>query len=131
MQIRSRERVGSSLALEPGFPKVDGPRIRGPSVESRIVAARVAIRLAPAGSRTTGRGGGRGTLVSQLPERINRLADLAHDRWWRWTPDARAVFRRLDYHHSRQTAHNPVRMRQVLPQEVLDGATRRRCWTVG
>ena len=53
--------------------------------------------------------------MTQLPDRINRLDELAHDLWWSWTPDARSVFRRLDYPLWRQTAHNPVRMLQLIP----------------
>ena len=45
-----------------------------------------------------------------LPERINRLEELAVDLWWSWHRDARLVFRRLDLTVWRATAHNPVRM---------------------
>src|SRR3954451_18709531 len=55
----------------------------------------------------------------QLPERINRLKDLAHDLWWSWTPVARNVFRNLDYPLWRQTAHNPVLMLQLVSPETL------------
>ena len=55
----------------------------------------------------------------QLPERIDRLRDLAHDLWWSWTPVARNVFRNLDYPLWRQTAHNPVKMLQLIPLETL------------
>jgi len=55
----------------------------------------------------------------QLPERINRLKDLAFDLWWSWTPVARNVFRNLDYPLWRQTAHNPVKMLQLIPLETL------------
>jgi starch phosphorylase len=63
-----------------------------------------------------------------LPERIHRLADLAHDLWWSWTPDARAVFRRLDYNLWRLTAHNPVRMLQIIAQETLNHAASDSAW---
>ena len=55
----------------------------------------------------------------QLPERISRLTDLAHDLWWSWTPVARNVFRNLDYPLWRQTAHNPVKILQLIPPETL------------
>src|SRR3954469_12049111 len=55
----------------------------------------------------------------QLPERINRLKDLAHDLWWSWTPVARNVFRNLDYPLWRQTAHNPVLMLQLVSSETV------------
>jgi starch phosphorylase len=61
----------------------------------------------------------RATLV-QLPDRINRLEELAYDLWWSWNPDARTVFRTLDYPLWRLTAHNPVRMLQLVSPEVLD-----------
>src|SRR5689334_3774871 len=56
----------------------------------------------------------------QLPDRVSRLTELAYDLWWSWTTDARNVFRRLDYPLWRLTAHNPVRMLQLLSPEALD-----------
>ncbi len=55
-----------------------------------------------------------------LPERINRLKDLSYDLWWSWTPVARNVFRNLDYPLWRQTAHNPVKMLQLISPEILE-----------
>jgi len=55
----------------------------------------------------------------QLPERIDRLKDLSYDLWWSWTPVARNVFRNLDYPLWRQTAHNPVKMLQLISPESL------------
>jgi len=57
-----------------------------------------------------------------IPERLSRLHELAVDLWWSWNPDARAVFRRLDYTSWRATAHNPVRMLWTIPRERLDAA---------
>ena len=54
--------------------------------------------------------------MPQLPDRITRLEELAHDLWWSWNTDARRVFRDLDYPLWRQTAHNPVRMLQLVPR---------------
>ena len=50
-----------------------------------------------------------------LPDRLNRLDELATDLWWSWHTDARMVFRRLDYALWRSTAHNPVRMLWAVP----------------
>src|SRR3954465_7708162 len=55
----------------------------------------------------------------QLPERINRLRELAYDLWWTWNAEARDVFRRLDYTLWRQTAHNPVLMLRNVSAEQL------------
>ena len=56
----------------------------------------------------------------QLPDRIHRLPELAHDLWWSWNTDARSLFRRLDYTLWRMTAHNPVRMLKVVSPESID-----------
>jgi starch phosphorylase len=59
-----------------------------------------------------------------LPDRINRLAELAVDLWWSWNREARNVFRALDYPLWRATAHNPVRMLAIVPREKLEAAAR-------
>lgn len=62
--------------------------------------------------------------LAPLPERLNRLDELAIDLWWSWHPLARVVFRQLDYTLWRATAHNPVRMLWVIPRERLEAAAR-------
>jgi glycogen phosphorylase len=54
-----------------------------------------------------------------IPNRLRRLPELASDLWWTWNPQARAVFRKLDYPVWRQTAHNPVRMLRLVSHEML------------
>ena len=54
-----------------------------------------------------------------IPERLRRLPELAMDLWWTWNPQAREVFRRLDYPLWRQTAHNPVLMLRNVSPELL------------
>jgi starch phosphorylase len=63
-----------------------------------------------------------------LPDRIARLDELAHDLWWSWTPDARSVFRHLDYALWRSTAHNPVRMLHAVSAETLDRVAGDAAW---
>ena len=63
-----------------------------------------------------------------LPDRINRLEELAHDLWWSWTSDARNLFRALDYPLWRHTAHNPVRMLQLIPPEPLQRVASDPAW---
>jgi starch phosphorylase len=60
--------------------------------------------------------------LPSLPTRIARLDELAVDLWWSWHPDARMVFRRLDYSLWRTTAHNPVRMLAMVPGARLEAA---------
>ena len=59
-----------------------------------------------------------------IPERIKRLPELASDLWWTWNPQAREVFRLLDYPLWRQTAHNPVLMLRHVSGELLEAAAR-------
>jgi glycogen phosphorylase len=55
-----------------------------------------------------------------IPQRLQRLPELAADLWWTWNTEAREVFRRLDYPLWRQTAHNPVLLLQQISQEMLN-----------
>jgi starch phosphorylase len=65
------------------------------------------------------------TLTSPpLPDRIDRLAELASDIWWVWNPSARKVFRDLDYGLWRSSAHNPVRLLRLISPEKLEQAAR-------
>ena len=57
-----------------------------------------------------------------IPARLSRLEELAVDLWWSWNPEARLVFRSLDYTLWRATAHNPVRMLWLLPRTTLERA---------
>jgi starch phosphorylase len=59
---------------------------------------------------------------SALPKRIGRLNELAYNLWWSWNPNAREVYRRLDYALWKLTAHNPVRMLRLIPPEKLEQA---------
>lgn len=59
----------------------------------------------------------------RLPQRIGGLRQLASNLWWTWHPEAREVFRRLDYPLWRVTSHNPARMlHAVSPQRLKQAA---------
>ena len=57
--------------------------------------------------------------MTKLPDRIDRIDELARDLWWSWNQDAREVFRRLDYPLWRLTAHNPVRLLKLVSPETI------------
>jgi len=59
-----------------------------------------------------------------VPERLARLVELAHNLWWVWNPDAVELFRRLDRNLWESVYHNPVKLLGVLPQEKLASAAR-------
>jgi len=58
-------------------------------------------------------------LDDKLPEKISRLAELTYNLWWSWTPEARELFRRLDYPIWHSTQHNPVQMLKEISSEKL------------
>ncbi len=62
--------------------------------------------------------------MMNIPDRLGRLPELAKDLWWTWNPQAREVFRRLDYALWRQTAHNPVLMLRNGSPDLLEQAAR-------
>jgi starch phosphorylase len=66
--------------------------------------------------------------VTQLPDRLSRLEELANDLWWSWTPVARNVFRNLDYPLWRRTAHNPVKMLKLVSPDHIDRGLRDPGW---
>ncbi len=62
-------------------------------------------------------------LTEKVPEKINRLPDLAYNLWWSWNYNARALFKRLDYTLWRSTHHNPVQMlHEISPGRLADAA---------
>ena len=58
----------------------------------------------------------------KIPERIGRLEELANNLWWSWYPQARNVFRILDYQLWKLSGHNPVRELQEVSPEALKAA---------
>jgi glycogen phosphorylase len=57
-----------------------------------------------------------------LPPRVSRLNELAYDLWWSWNPQAREVFRDLDYPLWRFTDHNPVLLLHLVEPDRLEHA---------
>src|SRR5580765_2148588 len=59
----------------------------------------------------------------QIPERIERLEDLAYNLKWSWDYRARLLFKRLDPQLWKNTQHNPVRLlNEIAPARLLDAA---------
>jgi glycogen phosphorylase len=46
----------------------------------------------------------------KIPERIGRIDEIAHNLWWCWHPEARDLFRSLDYPLWKASGHNPVKI---------------------
>ncbi len=58
----------------------------------------------------------------KIPQKINRLSELAYNLWWSWTPEARQLFRQLDFPLWRRTQHNPLLMLQEISAAELEAA---------
>jgi starch phosphorylase len=58
----------------------------------------------------------------KLPERIGRLDELANNLWWSWHPQARDLFRVLDYPLWRLSEHNPVKQLREISADKLSAA---------
>jgi len=59
---------------------------------------------------------------AKLPERIGRLNELASNLWWSWHPQARELFRALDYPLWRLDGHNPVKQLHEIGTDKLEAA---------
>jgi starch phosphorylase len=61
-------------------------------------------------------------LEEKLPERINRLEELANNLWWSWRAQGRELFRALDYPLWRLGGHNPVKQLREISTDKLSAA---------
>jgi phosphorylase/glycogen(starch) synthase len=59
------------------------------------------------------------TAVANLPAKISRLRELAHNLWWAWNPMARELFSALDPKLWAGMGNNPVRMLETVSSERL------------
>jgi phosphorylase/glycogen(starch) synthase len=63
------------------------------------------------------------TAVANLPSKISRLRELAHNLWWAWNPGARELFSALDPKLWEGMGNNPVRMLEtVSPERLLEAS---------
>lgn len=59
----------------------------------------------------------------RLPERIGRLREIASNLWWSWHPNARQLFRSLDYPTWRLNGHNPVKQLNSMAPDRLEAVS--------
>lgn len=57
-----------------------------------------------------------------LPDRINRLGELAYNLWWTWMPNAQDLFERIEPTLWEEVTHNPVLFLRNVDRKHLDAA---------
>ncbi|MDO5395911.1 MAG: alpha-glucan family phosphorylase [Bacteroidales bacterium] len=60
------------------------------------------------------------TVISELPEQLKPLNELAKNLWWVWNSEAKTMFRSLNPDLWRATGENPVMLLQQLSSERLE-----------
>ncbi len=63
-----------------------------------------------------------GQRFPKLPDRIKGLGDMAYNLWWSWHPEARMLFKMLSRRIWKERLHNPVKLLNEIPEEVLQAA---------
>lgn len=58
----------------------------------------------------------------KLPENLSRLDELSQNLWWSWNPEARELFRYLDYQLWNSTHHNPTQILKLISTDRLSWA---------
>ena len=57
---------------------------------------------------------------SSVPEALQKLDELAHNIWWVWNEDAKALFKEINPDLWTEVRHNPIMMLQRLGYEKLE-----------
>ena len=61
-------------------------------------------------------------LYTPVPDRIERLLELAYNLWWAWHPEAQALFQDIEPSLWDEVYHNPVRFLREVRQAELEAA---------
>jgi len=64
------------------------------------------------------------TVVSSLPDSLQRLAEIAYNLRWSWDHETIELFRRLDRDLWEETNHNPIKMIGAISQSRLNALAR-------
>ena len=57
---------------------------------------------------------------AKLPERIEKIRELAYNYWWCWDSDAKELFQRMNRQIWKDVHHNPVALINQLSQKQLE-----------
>ncbi len=67
---------------------------------------------------------GKVTVIPKVPERIDRLEDLAYNLWWSWNTDALKLFKLIDIELWNQCNKSPVKFINNVEQSKLEAAAK-------
>ena len=59
------------------------------------------------------------TVMPQLPEKIERLEEIANNLWWSWNTDFLKLFKKIDLALWNTCGKNPVKFLKQVSQENL------------
>ena len=60
------------------------------------------------------------TVVPQLPQRINKLSEIANNLWWSWNTEFLRIFKKIDVDVWYASNKNPVpTVRQLKDEDVI------------
>jgi starch phosphorylase len=62
------------------------------------------------------------SVLPDIPQRTERLTELAKNLYWTWRPDARRLFRHLDAELWERVGHSPAALLRDISQEKLEAA---------
>ena len=60
------------------------------------------------------------TVKAKMPEKLERLEEIAHNLWWVWNVDAKALYRSMDPDLWRSLRHNPIALLEQIKLERLN-----------
>ena len=60
------------------------------------------------------------TVVPQLPQRINKLSEIANNLWWSWNTEFLRLFKLIDNDLWENSEKNPVKFLKMVSQSRID-----------
>lgn len=56
---------------------------------------------------------------AKLPEKLNKLEEIAYNLWWAWSSDAKEIFRTIDRAAWKKAKSNPIMLLNILSYDKL------------
>ena len=56
---------------------------------------------------------------AKLPEKLNKLEEIAYNLWWAWNSDAKEIFRTIDRAAWKKAQSNPIVLLNIMSYDKL------------